>query len=260
VDPIRRDIAAGRASIGTWLMNPGAGPAEAFAKLGFGWIIVDLQHGHNTFESAASVIPALELGGASALVRVGWNDPAQIMRALDLGAIGVIVPCVSSADEAAAAARAAHYPPLGHRSLGPIRSSYGGTIGLGKTEPLCIVMVESVAGLDALDAITAVDGIDAILLGPGDLALDMGLLPTAEPQADVVDAARRIAEACLRTGKISAAASFSHAASLAFLGVGIEMLAVGTDAQFLEAGARLVLGRISELDSQGATRLKRGAP
>jgi 4-hydroxy-2-oxoheptanedioate aldolase len=256
VNVIRKDISEGRVSFGTWLMNPGAAAAEAFARLGFGWIVVDLQHGGIGWEGAMAVMPAIELGGAQALIRVGWNDPALIMRALDLGAAGVVIPCVDSAEEAKAAAQAAHYPPLGRRSLGPIRRTYGAP-GSPDAEPLCIAMIESVRGLEAAHAIAAIKGIDALLLGPGDMAIDMGLPLAADPDERVVAAAHSIVAACRAHGKIAAAASFSHAASVKFMAAGMDALVVGSDAQFLAAGASLVLGRIAEMRADGADLIQR---
>lgn len=253
---IRDDIAQGRVSIGTWLMNPGAPAAESFARLGFPWIVVDLQHGGIGWEGAMAVMPAIELGGAQALIRVGWNDPALVMRALDLGATGVVIPCVDSAEEARAAVQAAHYPPLGRRSCGPVRRAYG-VPGSAEAEPLCIAMIESRKGLAAADAIAAIDGIDALLLGPGDMAIDMGLPMAADPDDRVVSAARDIVLACRKHGKIAAAASFSHAASVKFMAAGMEMLVVGSDAQFLAAGAKLVLDRIGEMRTSDADLIRK---
>lgn len=106
---IQAAIDGGRPTFGIvgWTLNGLS--AEMLGRAGFDWIMVDIQHGGVTWDGLLPVIQGLHLGGTPAIVRVAWNDPAQIMRALDLGAIGVVVPMISTNDDARAAARAARY-------------------------------------------------------------------------------------------------------------------------------------------------------
>src|SRR3546814_20643055 len=84
-------------------------------------VIVDLQHGSATWEGLLEIVMGIEKGGTLPIVRVGWNDPMQIMRALDLGAVGVVVPMVSTVADAERAVAATRYAPQGMRSIGPTR-------------------------------------------------------------------------------------------------------------------------------------------
>ena len=114
-------------TIGCWLSLGNAYSAEAMAKMGFDWVCVDLQHGLLDYQDLTYMLPAISNSNATPLVRVPWNEPYEIMKALDAGAYGVIVPMVNSREEAQQAVAACRYPPDGNRSFGPIRAAlYGG--------------------------------------------------------------------------------------------------------------------------------------
>src|SRR5690606_36607935 len=115
---------------------------------------------------------------AASMVRVPWNTPDYIMRALDLGAEAVIVPMVNTAQEAKSAADACRYAPPGTRSWRPIWSVPRGRLvehDEGDGRSVCVVMIETVDGLANLDDILAVEGVDAIYIGPNVLSLSLGL-------------------------------------------------------------------------------------
>ena len=113
----------GEPSVGAWICLPELHTAEASARMGFDWICFDLQHGLMTESDLLKLVPAISGTEATPIVRVAANDAALIGRALDLGAHGVIVPMVSTAEQAAKAAEACRYPPAGARSCGPMRGT-----------------------------------------------------------------------------------------------------------------------------------------
>ena len=113
------------------------------------------------------MLQAIQGAGTPALVRVGSHDPWVIGHALDLGAQGVIVPLVDGPDEAAAIVAACRYAPTGRRSWGRVRGDAG-------EEPLVLAMIETRAGLEAVDAIVATEGLDGVYIGPSDLSLGLG--------------------------------------------------------------------------------------
>ena len=123
-DRVRDRWVAGEVALNAWSTFVG-GSAAVLASAGFDAVTVDLQHGEQTLEGLGDVVGAIERAGAVPFVRIGWNDPATVMRALDLGARGVICPMVDTADDAAAFVRFCRYPPLGVRSYGPVRSAFG---------------------------------------------------------------------------------------------------------------------------------------
>ena len=166
--------------LGFWATIPSPLTAEVAAMAGADYVVVDQQHGAVDPTAMVAMLQAIRLGGAAALVRVARNDPWIIGNALDLGALGVIVPMVETAEQAAEAVAACRYATQGVRSVGVLR----GTSGSGALEPpLCLVMVETRAGLEAADAIAATPGLDGIYIGPSDLALSLGLQPTVTARA-----------------------------------------------------------------------------
>src|SRR3954462_10190154 len=122
MNAIRRALGANRASLGMWCSVPTPISAELLAREGFEWLVFDLQHGELGPADVLGLVQAAELGGAAVVLRVPWNEPAAIMRAVDLGVAAVIVPWFKPPARAAAAAAAIRYPPLGVRSYGPTRS------------------------------------------------------------------------------------------------------------------------------------------
>src|SRR5215207_10499160 len=162
---------------------PGSIGAEILAGAGVDYVCVDQQHGVIDYDSMVPMFQAIRAEGAAPITRVLSNDPFLIMKALDAGSWGVIVPLVNSAEDAARAASACRYPPQGIRSFGPVRAA--GVIGSRDPEKLggevlCLVMVETREALERVDEIAATPGVDGIYIGPADLALSLGLPPTLE--------------------------------------------------------------------------------
>ncbi len=117
--------------------------AELMGGAGFDWVIVDTQHGSVTNADLVRVMQALAIGNTSAVVRIPWTDAATIMRALDVGAAGVIVPMVNTPEEASLAAAALRYPPEGIRSMGPTRGGFVSTAAANE-DVVLLVMIETV--------------------------------------------------------------------------------------------------------------------
>ncbi len=219
----------------TWVALGSTYTAEQLGAAGYDALVIDLQHGAVTWEQLGGVIQAIDLNRVPSLVRVGGLDGVQIMRALDLGAAGVIVPMVSTAEEAAAVVDAMYYPPRGSRSFGKVRSYYSEP-GV-QPDPLCFVMIETAEGVRNLDAIAAVEGVDGLFVGPVDLGLALGLGVVLKVDDAVMAEIQRIAAACSRHGKICASASFDAAYSEALLGSGVQLIVQGSDIGFVRRGA-----------------------
>ncbi len=122
---LRGLIDSGRPTVGGWCCMPSAFSAEVLACAGCDWICIDSQHGLIGYETMTAMLQGLDARGVPTIVRVAWNEPSAIMKALDAGAHGVIVPMVNSTAEAPAATRPSRYPPLGFRSWGPVRAAPG---------------------------------------------------------------------------------------------------------------------------------------
>lgn len=247
-DDLRARLADGGARFGTWLSLGNTLSAELIGLAGYDFVIVDLQHGSLCFDQLLPILQALKGTGTPALVRVQWNEPAAIMRALDLGAAGVVVPMVSTAEQARVAAEASRYPPDGIRSFGPVR---GYQFGDPLPTPLCLPMIETVEALDNLDAIAAVDGVDGLLLGPVDLALSMGLGAALVMPPQVEQAVVDIVAACRRHGRLAASAALGLGNARQLMAQGKDLIASGADVQFIRAGAAADLAEIRSWNKEG---------
>jgi 4-hydroxy-2-oxoheptanedioate aldolase len=234
---------AGEPTYGGWCSIPTPLSVELMGRAGFDWLCIDLEHGG---PQPADLIPMLTAAAATqtpAFVRVPWNEPGIIMKALDCGAAGVIVPMVNSVAEAERAVGACRYPPAGYRSWGPLRAALavdGYNPEIGNRGVLCAVMMETVEGTDAIDEILAVPGIDAAFVGPADLALSAGLAPRLDSEDPAhLERLRRIVAACRKHSVV--AGIFSGPLSRRHRQEGFRMLALATDSGELSAGARRAL-------------------
>ena len=238
-------------TLGGWCHIPGGFVAEVMATAGFDWILVDRQHGLIGEAEMFDMLRALSISGTAAFVRVSHADHAEIGRALDGGAIGVVVPQIESVAEAELVARACRYAPVGARSIGPTRAKL-----YDRADPraadasvLCLPMIESRAGLDAVEAICAVDGVDGLFVGPADLALDLGV--TGEELDEVL---RHIARTCRDRGKLAGAFGMGADRIPGWVQLGYEFLAVDSDATFLLQAARAALTDARRELPQASTR------
>jgi 2-keto-3-deoxy-L-rhamnonate aldolase RhmA len=238
----RRDLLVGP------LITLGApAAAEAFALAGCDWVWIDLEHAPLSLDQAQRLIQAVG-GRAGTAVRVPWNDPVPIKRALDLGCDAVIVPQVRTAEEARLAVAVAKYPPAGVRSVGIARAQqYGITlpeyVRTANDRVAVIVQVEHVAAVPHLPDILAVPGVDGVIVGPYDLSASLGR-PGEIGHADVADAVGAVAAACNDRNVAWGAFAPGADRARAFRARGATLLAVGTDAMYLWTGARAVLAAL----------------
>lgn len=228
-NPLKARWSTGPA-FGLWCTASNAAVAEYVAPTGIDWIAWDMQHGQTADAELAGLFRTVLGTSVAPVVRVGANDALLIGRALDMGAAGVIVPLVNTAAEAAGAVSACRYPPIGTRSFGPNRA----TLVMDSLDPrvvedvACIVMVETAEGLANVDAIAGTPGVDAILIGPSDLALGLGLAyddRTAPHQAAV----QRILDACLAHGIAAGIVLGDGATARAHVELGFRFISVATD-------------------------------
>ena len=227
-------------------MAPGSFGVEILARTGVDYVCVDQQHGLIGYDAMVPMLQAIDAGGAAPITRVLSADPYRIMKSLDAGAWGVIVPLVNSAEDAERAVSACRYPPRGMRSYGPIRA--GGVLGSSdpeilEREALCLVMVETREALERVDEIAATPGLDGIYAGPSDLALSLGLPPTLEVLEDEhAEAVGRVRGACARNGIAAGIHSPSGAWARRHAEAGFEMVTVATDAALLGGAALAQMG------------------
>jgi 4-hydroxy-2-oxoheptanedioate aldolase len=225
-----------------WLSIPSAFSAEVMSRQGFDALCIDMQHGLIDYNDVWPMLQGISQTETVPIVRVPWNDPAILMKALDAGAYGVIVPLINSAAEAAAAVAACRYPPDGFRSFGPVRAGMYAGPGYAEQsndEIVVLGMIETKQGLDNLEEICAVPGLDAVYIGPADLSYALGLPPRGDnDDPRHLAACDRICETAHRHGKKAA----MHCASAAFAAGavqrGFDLVMLTSDVACMTAAAR----------------------
>jgi 4-hydroxy-2-oxoheptanedioate aldolase len=242
---LREVLAGTKPALGGWCVMPGSFTAEVMARSGFDWVCIDLQHGLIGYQDMLGMLQAVAVVGVPALVRVPWNDPAWIMKALDAGAAGVIVPMVNSPTEAASAVGACRYPPEGYRSWGPTRASLGVddySPELANRSVICAVMVETVPALERLGEIVSVPGVDAVFIGPSDFALSMGFAPRSD-QPEHRRRLEAVPTVCRDHEVVAGIACGSAELLTRWRQAGYTMLAVPSDMVMLRRAATEMLDR-----------------
>lgn len=229
----------GEVAWGGWLAIPSSLSAEAIARAGFDYVCVDLQHGLIDYADAAEMFVAISAAGATPFVRVPSNDFADINRALDAGALGVIVPMIYTVEDVRQCVSACRYPPDGARSYGPIRAamSLGADYFPSANELIaCIPMIETREALENLDSILSVPGVDAIYVGPSDLSLSLGQGPGADNSGDYQEAYRKIIKACVAHGVVAGIHAKANLAEK-HQSNGFKMVTISTDLSLIQRGA-----------------------
>lgn len=250
---VREALLQKKATIGTWIQTGSPVAAEILANAGYDWVAIDCEHSSIGIEAFAQVARGIYGRGPATLVRVRENDTLAIRQFLDMGAQGVIVPLVNSAEDARRAVAAAKYPPEGVRGFGYCRANNWGTdfASYVKTanEDICVVaMIESKEAVEHIDEILSVDGIDGVFIGPYDMSGSYGCV--GQTGAPVIqEACRTVLEACKRHGKAAGQhivwptrENVSQA-----LEDGYTFLALGTDIVFLADAAKNVLNLSKQL-------------
>ncbi len=233
-----------------WLSVSHGFTAEIMARQGFDALCVDLQHGLSEMSDVAPMLQAISQTDTVPVVRVAWNDPPAIMKALDLGAYGIIVPLVNNAEEAARAVAACRYPPVGMRSSGPVRAMhYGGAdyVANANDEIVVMAMIETKEGIANLDEICATPGLDAVYIGPADLSFALGLTPRADnPDKLHLETCDKILAAAHKHG----IKAVMHCAGAEFAAGavkrGFDMVMLTSDLACMIAGARNQLDTLKE--------------
>ena len=228
-----------------WLAIPDAFSAALFARGGWDSVTLDAQHGLFEDRSLRDTLHALSAASPRRYVRVPWNDPALVGRALDLGADGVIVPMINNPAEARALAAASWYPPRGGRSFGPGLSALRAgaqPYTAFAAEIRVWGMIETREAFESVEDIAAVDGITGLFVGPNDLALSLGLASGSnreEPQ--MLDAFRRIVAAARAAGKDCGIYCTNAAYARRMADLGFSMVTAAGDAALLSAAAAKVV-------------------
>lgn len=236
----KAELAAKATVFGAWSTTRDPVIAEKLALTGYDYVCVDQQHGLMGTDSFLAAMIALARTGTAPLARVASNDAAEIGRALDAGAAGVIVPLIEDAVQAEQAVAACRYAPAGTRSFGPTRSYFeSGADPYDINESVsCIAMVETLRGVDNVREIAGVTGLDGIYVGPADLALSYGHAPGRAPaEGEFADSLLEIVAACDDAGIAAGVHANSAKDARIYLEAGFRMVTIVTDIKLLQSAA-----------------------
>jgi 4-hydroxy-2-oxoheptanedioate aldolase len=250
-NPVKRALKLGQPSVGTWLSLGSITAARFFARVGWAWLTVDVEHSLVGWETTTNMLAAIADAGCTALVRVPSNRHDHIKRALDNGAHGVVVPMVNSRAEAEAAVAACQYPPAGNRSVGGSvhALNFAGTAhdyyAHANEEILVVLQCEHITAVENADAIFSVPGIDAIFVGPNDLAASMRGKDGRPPSGEATAAANaHILATCRKHGVAAGYHCMSGEEARHRIEDGWQFLAVASELRMMLDGSNAVLDRV----------------
>jgi 4-hydroxy-2-oxoheptanedioate aldolase len=246
----KRALKAGKAPLGLWSTLSSSYTVELIAGAGFDWILLDTEHSPSDLENLLTQLQAAAPYATHPVVRIPWNDMVTIKRVLDIGAQSLLVPYVSTAEEARNAVAYTRYPPAGVRGVaGTTRATRFGRVkdyAKRAQEEICLlVQVETQHALDNIEAISGIDGVDGVFIGPADLHASLGYAgeianPKVKPLID--DAIRRIRKA----GKAPGILTPNEADARHWLECGAQFVAVGSDAGLLARGAEALAAKFKK--------------
>jgi 4-hydroxy-2-oxoheptanedioate aldolase len=244
-NPAREKLEAGQLALGVGVrLTRSVEIAKAMAVSGFDWLFLDMEHGVMSLEACAQISTAALDAGIAPIARVPNGEYAIATRALDNGALGIVMPHVDTAAEAIEVVSRLKYPPVGHRSMGGIGPHYGlRSVATGEAAQalnaanLTIVMLETPTAIANAAEIAAVPGVDVLLIGTNDLCAEMGI-PGDFGHDRVAEAYRAMIAACKQHNKFPGMAGiYNEQIMPRYIDMGARFILAGQDAQFMLAGA-----------------------
>ncbi len=251
---VKAQIEAGDHPLGTFYHTGSQTTAEVLGHAGLDYYVIDTEHGPFSAESAADFIRAGKFAGSTPFVRVKDSSRSAILKALDAGAMGIIVPDVRSLDEAKRIVQYGKYFPVGERGIAMTsgtgywqqdwaRSGLDNYMAISNAETMLIPQCETIGCLEAIEEIVALDGIDGIFVGPFDLSAALGK-PGDLTNPEHVAAVDRVLKACQAVGKASFIYSSTIADAEARYQQGFDSVAFSVDSMLLMEAVRSVVKRL----------------
>ncbi len=246
---LRKRILAGESVYGMMIrLSRDPGAPCVFAAAGYDFCFIDMEHGCYNMETVADLIRGAKSAGIAPLIRVPRLETFFISRVLDAGAEGVMVPMVSTREEAEKAVASCFYPPLGIRGFGPRRASLYDRLGrtyLQKAQDvLVMIQIEHIEGVNRIDEILEANGLGAIFIGPWDLSGSLGVLGEIDHPQVVASVDRVIVKAREKGIPAGIATPLSEREAQRWMERGVQFLTVGTDYGFLVQGADGMVNRL----------------
>ena len=252
---VREAWAQGRAVINSWCGIPSSFSAEVMANMGWDSLVIDMQHGMIDYQMMVTMLQGISTTNVTPMVRVPWNDPAHIQKALDAGAYGIVCPMINNRAEAEKFVGSMRYAPIGYRSSGPIRAAlYGGPDYHAKANDVVVAfgMIETEEAIDNLDDILSVKGLDAIYIGPSDLSISYGYPPGGDkPDEWMMTTLKKVLDGCRRHKVQPGIHCGAPAYAKKMIAMGFTFVTVGGDNRFLTMGAQAAVAEMKDAPKPG---------
>ncbi|MCH2212097.1 MAG: aldolase/citrate lyase family protein [Fuerstiella sp.] len=231
VNTTKRKLEAGELVIGSFVYVPSARLTEIVGLLGFDFVVIDMEHGPVDIGMAEDMVRAAEYAEVTPIIRVSHNTGHLILRALDVGALGIHVPEISQVDEAKDMVASSKYGPQGHRGLAGVRASGYGLKGsmpeytaAANRETMVIAHIEHIDAANNLDQLLEVEGIDVYYVGPVDLSNSLGV-PGKAKDPKVVNCVEDCIKRIVAAGKIAGCIAADVDAARRYTDLGVRYLA-----------------------------------
>lgn len=209
---MREKFLRGEKVLGSFFTLGNSAAIECMALAGMDLLIIDTEHGPFDVESTENFIRAAEVHNITPIVRVKDGSRASVLKMLDIGAMGLIIPYIKSVEEVKNIIKYGKYSPLGERGYGltrkngfgmaPYAQDIGDYMKACNRETMIIPQCETVEALECIEEIAALDGVDGIFVGPYDLSISMGI-PGQFDNPILISAIKRVQKACKNAGKMS---------------------------------------------------------
>lgn len=260
----RQKLAAGQQVYGLWVTLESASITEMAVALGVDWVVIDAEHGHLDWSDILDHLRATVRSNTVALVRVAECNIALIKRALDIGADGVVVPWIESAQQLQDAVSFAHYPPEGLRGIGAERATCWGQCftehaGEANENVLVVPIIETVRGGRQISSLVQVPGVEVFFLGPADYSSTAGY-PGQWEGPGVADQLLAIKDTVRRAGKHCGVVATSNENLIQRREQGFTMLGLGLDGGLLLRSLRASLAAVGRDRQIKATFTPDSAP
>ncbi len=241
----KKNILSGTRTWGCWLQLASSAAAEAMARAGNEFLVIDMEHAPNEVPSVLPQLQAIASAGKQGVVRLPWNDAVVVKKVLDIGALTLMFPMIQSVEEAERAVASTRYPPKGIRGVaGTTRAGGFGTYAdylKQASREICVTLqLETVSAVERIPQIARVDGVDGIFIGPADLAASMGLIGETG-HADVRAKLKAAAAACKAAGKASGILALNEETAALYAEYGYTFIAVGSDLGLMMQRARAIV-------------------
>jgi 4-hydroxy-2-oxoheptanedioate aldolase len=230
---------------------------ELFARQDFDCIALDMQHNMNESADLVGLLQAIELSNKPTLIRAASHDSAVLMKALDAGVHGVIVPLINTAEDAAKVVSACLYPPKGTRSYGPFRASYvfPDYVAKANDEIAIFAMIETTEGLKNLESICKTPGLTGIFIGPADLSYALGLAPKADNEDPKhLETVAHIVATCKKYHLVAGIYSDDPSYAKRAAAQGIQLIVIASDARLISNTAALKVAAFKNRENPASSK------